>query len=78
MQHPKSWLIVLSWSFRVILPKCELYSSLYLGETKTTVSPYIIGGVSDGQWHMVEVHYYNKVPSTNTSCILFCFVFLFL
>uniref|UniRef100_A0A8C4EAC9 Cadherin EGF LAG seven-pass G-type receptor 2 n=1 Tax=Dicentrarchus labrax TaxID=13489 RepID=A0A8C4EAC9_DICLA len=30
------------------------------GETKTTVSPYILGGVSDGQWHMVEVHYYNK------------------
>lgn len=31
------------------------------GETKTTVSPFIPGGVSDGQWHMVEVHYYNKV-----------------
>uniref|UniRef100_A0A671THK9 Cadherin, EGF LAG seven-pass G-type receptor 2 n=1 Tax=Sparus aurata TaxID=8175 RepID=A0A671THK9_SPAAU len=30
------------------------------GETKTTVSPYIPGGVSDGQWHAVEVHYYNK------------------
>ncbi|XP_034022451.1 cadherin EGF LAG seven-pass G-type receptor 2 isoform X2 [Thalassophryne amazonica] len=30
------------------------------GETKTTVSPYILGGVSDGQWHTVEVHYYNK------------------
>ncbi|XP_028431059.1 cadherin EGF LAG seven-pass G-type receptor 2 isoform X2 [Perca flavescens] len=30
------------------------------GETKTTVSPYILGGVSDGQWHVVEVHYYNK------------------
>ncbi|XP_053172608.1 cadherin EGF LAG seven-pass G-type receptor 2 [Scomber japonicus] len=30
------------------------------GETKTTVSPFIPGGVSDGQWHMVEVHYYNK------------------
>uniref|UniRef100_A0A4W5MMV9 Cadherin, EGF LAG seven-pass G-type receptor 2 n=1 Tax=Hucho hucho TaxID=62062 RepID=A0A4W5MMV9_9TELE len=31
------------------------------GETKTTVSPYILGGVSDGQWHVVQVHYYNKV-----------------
>uniref|UniRef100_A0A8C2Z8Q9 Cadherin EGF LAG seven-pass G-type receptor 2 n=1 Tax=Cyclopterus lumpus TaxID=8103 RepID=A0A8C2Z8Q9_CYCLU len=31
------------------------------GETKTTVSPYILGGVSDGQWHVVEVHYYNKL-----------------
>ncbi|KAM4587776.1 cadherin EGF LAG seven-pass G-type receptor 2 isoform 2-T2 [Odontesthes bonariensis] len=30
------------------------------GETKTTVSPFVLGGVSDGQWHMVEVHYYNK------------------
>ncbi|KAM9408206.1 cadherin EGF LAG seven-pass G-type receptor 2 [Pholidichthys leucotaenia] len=30
------------------------------GETKTTVSPYIPGGVSDGQWHVVEVQYYNK------------------
>uniref|UniRef100_A0A6Q2XJT5 Cadherin, EGF LAG seven-pass G-type receptor 2 n=1 Tax=Esox lucius TaxID=8010 RepID=A0A6Q2XJT5_ESOLU len=30
------------------------------GETKTTVSPYILGGVSDGQWHVVQVHYYNK------------------
>ncbi|XP_040889470.1 cadherin EGF LAG seven-pass G-type receptor 2 [Toxotes jaculatrix] len=30
------------------------------GETKTTVSPYILGGVSDGLWHVVEVHYYNK------------------
>uniref|UniRef100_A0A7N8WQ47 Cadherin, EGF LAG seven-pass G-type receptor 2 n=1 Tax=Mastacembelus armatus TaxID=205130 RepID=A0A7N8WQ47_9TELE len=30
------------------------------GETKTTVSPYVLGGVSDGQWHVVDVHYYNK------------------
>nr|XP_057910169.1 cadherin EGF LAG seven-pass G-type receptor 2 isoform X2 [Doryrhamphus excisus] len=30
------------------------------GETKTTVSPFIVGGVSDGQWHVVEIHYYNK------------------
>uniref|UniRef100_A0A8D3BBJ4 Cadherin EGF LAG seven-pass G-type receptor 1 n=1 Tax=Scophthalmus maximus TaxID=52904 RepID=A0A8D3BBJ4_SCOMX len=28
--------------------------------TKTTVSPYIPGGVSDGQWHSVQLHYYNK------------------
>uniref|UniRef100_A0A665TIT5 Cadherin, EGF LAG seven-pass G-type receptor 2 n=1 Tax=Echeneis naucrates TaxID=173247 RepID=A0A665TIT5_ECHNA len=33
------------------------------GETKTTVSPYVLGGVSDGMWHMVEVHYYNKPRS---------------
>ncbi|XP_071017065.1 cadherin EGF LAG seven-pass G-type receptor 2-like [Oncorhynchus clarkii lewisi] len=30
------------------------------GETKTTVSPHILGGVSDGQWHVVQVYYYNK------------------
>ncbi|XP_028304678.1 cadherin EGF LAG seven-pass G-type receptor 1 isoform X4 [Gouania willdenowi] len=30
------------------------------GETKTTVSPYVLGGVSDGQWHSVQLHYYNK------------------
>ncbi|XP_030634210.1 cadherin EGF LAG seven-pass G-type receptor 2 [Chanos chanos] len=30
------------------------------GETKTTVSPYVHGGVSDGQWHVIKVHYYNK------------------
>lgn len=38
-------------------------SDCFPGETKTTVSPYIPGGVSDGQWHAVEVHYYNKVWS---------------
>ncbi|XP_046730560.1 cadherin EGF LAG seven-pass G-type receptor 2 isoform X2 [Silurus meridionalis] len=30
------------------------------GETKTTVSAFIVGGVSDGEWHSVHVHYYNK------------------
>ncbi|XP_044136159.1 cadherin EGF LAG seven-pass G-type receptor 1 isoform X1 [Bufo gargarizans] len=30
------------------------------GESTTTVSPYIEGGVSDGQWHYVQVQYYNK------------------
>ncbi|XP_026001885.1 cadherin EGF LAG seven-pass G-type receptor 1 isoform X6 [Astatotilapia calliptera] len=30
------------------------------GETKTTVAPYVPGGVSDGQWHSVQLHYYNK------------------
>uniref|UniRef100_A0A8B9TPG7 Cadherin EGF LAG seven-pass G-type receptor 2 n=1 Tax=Anas platyrhynchos TaxID=8839 RepID=A0A8B9TPG7_ANAPL len=31
------------------------------GETTTTVSPFVPGGVSDGQWHRVQLHYYNKV-----------------
>ncbi|XP_069046547.1 cadherin EGF LAG seven-pass G-type receptor 2 isoform X2 [Lepisosteus oculatus] len=30
------------------------------GETKTLVSPFIPGGVSDGQWHVVQLQYYNK------------------
>lgn len=25
------------------------------------VSPYLPGGVSDGQWHTLQLHYYNKV-----------------
>lgn len=36
-------------------------SPCHLGETRTTVSPYVPGGVSDGQWHSVQLHYYNKV-----------------
>ncbi|XP_013914168.1 PREDICTED: cadherin EGF LAG seven-pass G-type receptor 1-like [Thamnophis sirtalis] len=31
------------------------------GETTTTVAPFVPGGVSDGQWHSVQVQYYNKV-----------------
>ncbi|XP_069855921.1 cadherin EGF LAG seven-pass G-type receptor 1 isoform X2 [Dipodomys merriami] len=30
------------------------------GETTTTVAPVVPGGVSDGRWHSVLVHYYNK------------------
>nr|XP_033773923.1 cadherin EGF LAG seven-pass G-type receptor 2 isoform X1 [Geotrypetes seraphini] len=30
------------------------------GESTTTVSPFISGGVSDGQWHSVHLQYYNK------------------
>ncbi|XP_038612021.1 cadherin EGF LAG seven-pass G-type receptor 1 [Tachyglossus aculeatus] len=30
------------------------------GETTTTVTPAVSGGVSDGQWHSVQVQYYNK------------------
>uniref|UniRef100_A0A4W3HTH2 Cadherin EGF LAG seven-pass G-type receptor 1 n=1 Tax=Callorhinchus milii TaxID=7868 RepID=A0A4W3HTH2_CALMI len=30
------------------------------GESTTTVAPFIRGGVSDGQWHSVQVQYYNK------------------
>ncbi|XP_073940810.1 cadherin EGF LAG seven-pass G-type receptor 1 isoform X2 [Castor canadensis] len=30
------------------------------GETTTTVAPQVPGGVSDGRWHSVQAHYYNK------------------
>ncbi|KAG7519448.1 cadherin EGF LAG seven-pass G-type receptor 3 isoform X2 [Solea senegalensis] len=30
------------------------------GETSTQVSPFLHGGVSDGNWHTVHIHYYNK------------------
>ncbi|XP_056107101.1 cadherin EGF LAG seven-pass G-type receptor 1 [Rhinichthys klamathensis goyatoka] len=30
------------------------------GESKTTVTPFVAGGVSNGQWHTVYLHYYNK------------------
>ncbi|XP_075994510.1 cadherin EGF LAG seven-pass G-type receptor 3-like [Genypterus blacodes] len=30
------------------------------GESSTQVSPYLPGGVSDGGWHTVHIHYYNK------------------
>uniref|UniRef100_A0A670IY50 Cadherin EGF LAG seven-pass G-type receptor 3 n=1 Tax=Podarcis muralis TaxID=64176 RepID=A0A670IY50_PODMU len=30
------------------------------GESSTIVAPYVPGGVSDGQWHTVQLHYYNK------------------
>ncbi|XP_076860885.1 LOW QUALITY PROTEIN: cadherin EGF LAG seven-pass G-type receptor 1 [Brachyhypopomus gauderio] len=30
------------------------------GEANTTVKPFVHGGVSDGRWHSVHLHYYNK------------------
>ncbi|KAM9369337.1 LOW QUALITY PROTEIN: cadherin EGF LAG seven-pass G-type receptor 2 [Phaethornis superciliosus] len=38
----------------------QLQLSFSAGETTTTVSPFVPGGVSDGQWHRVQLHYYNK------------------
>ncbi|OWK50438.1 Cadherin EGF LAG seven-pass G-type receptor 2 [Lonchura striata] len=39
----------------------QLQLTFSAGETTTTVSPFVPGGVSDGQWHRVQLHYYNKV-----------------
>ncbi|KAM4562914.1 cadherin EGF LAG seven-pass G-type receptor 3 [Odontesthes bonariensis] len=33
------------------------------GESSTQVSPFLPGGVSDGNWHTVHIHYFNK-PAT--------------
>ncbi|KAM4738217.1 cadherin EGF LAG seven-pass G-type receptor 3 isoform 1-T1 [Anableps anableps] len=33
------------------------------GELSTQVNPFLLGGVSDGNWHTVHIHYYNK-PAT--------------
>ncbi|XP_072223127.1 cadherin EGF LAG seven-pass G-type receptor 3 [Leuresthes tenuis] len=30
------------------------------GESSTQVSPFLPGGVSDGNWHTVHIHYFNK------------------
>uniref|UniRef100_A0A6Q2X1W3 Cadherin, EGF LAG seven-pass G-type receptor 3 n=1 Tax=Esox lucius TaxID=8010 RepID=A0A6Q2X1W3_ESOLU len=30
------------------------------GESSTQVSPFLPGGVADGNWHTVHIHYYNK------------------
>ncbi|KAK7884626.1 hypothetical protein WMY93_027749 [Mugilogobius chulae] len=32
----------------------------YTGELSTQVSPFVPGGVSDGDWHTVHIRYYNK------------------
>ncbi|XP_041081369.1 cadherin EGF LAG seven-pass G-type receptor 3-like, partial [Polyodon spathula] len=36
------------------------------GESSTQVSPYLPGGVSDGNWHTVQIQYYNK-PKLSSS-----------
>ncbi|MGH0129327.1 UNVERIFIED_CONTAM: hypothetical protein FKN15_038553 [Acipenser sinensis] len=39
------------------------------GESTTRVSPYIPGGVSDGQWHVVQLQYYNKTGAPAVSAL---------
>lgn len=39
----------------------DLCVTFATGESSTQVSPYLPGGVSDGNWHTVHIHYYNKV-----------------
>uniref|UniRef100_A0A6Q2Z885 Cadherin EGF LAG seven-pass G-type receptor 1a n=1 Tax=Esox lucius TaxID=8010 RepID=A0A6Q2Z885_ESOLU len=40
--------------------KEQIQLTFSAGEDKTTVSPFVLGGVSDGQWHRLLLHYYNK------------------
>lgn len=43
------------------------------GESSTVVSPYLPGGVSDGQWHTLQLRYYNKVLSPAVPlCVWVC------
>uniref|UniRef100_A0AAR2K2Z6 Cadherin, EGF LAG seven-pass G-type receptor 3 n=1 Tax=Pygocentrus nattereri TaxID=42514 RepID=A0AAR2K2Z6_PYGNA len=42
------------------------------GESSTQVSPYLPGGVSDGNWHTVHIHYYNKVSLIKSLCVCVC------
>ncbi|NXE54087.1 CELR2 protein, partial [Casuarius casuarius] len=46
------------------VPPASVPSSLHPAplqpSSTTTVSPFVPGGVSDGQWHRVQLHYYNK------------------
>lgn len=46
---------------------------MFAGESSTQVSPFVPGGVSDGNWHTVYIRYYNKVGFSlywTTVCIL--------
>lgn len=39
----------------------KMQFSFSLGDKTTQATATIPGGVSDGNWHSVEVHYFNKV-----------------
>lgn len=60
----------------------HIFLSSFSGESKTTVAPFVLGGVSDGQWHSVQLHYYNKVRhchvchSSSSHSFFFCFPLL--
>lgn len=59
---PDEGLSVFRFSAEFLLMLTYFFPSASLaGETTTTVAPFIPGGVSDGQWHSVQVQYYNKV-----------------
>lgn len=44
-----------------MLSPAYVWTLLLAGESSTQVSPFLPGGVSDGNWHTVHIHYYNKV-----------------
>lgn len=45
----------------MLLPCVWLSDRLGAGESSTQVTPFLPGGVSDGNWHTIHIHYYNKV-----------------
>ncbi|XP_035521635.1 cadherin EGF LAG seven-pass G-type receptor 2-like [Morone saxatilis] len=38
----------------------QIQLSFSAGENRTSVETFVVGGVSDGEWHTVHLHYYNK------------------
>lgn len=51
--------LLITSTLHVQLPAA--FISVPAGESSTVVSPYLPGGVSDGQWHTLQLRYYNKV-----------------
>ncbi|XP_068963355.1 cadherin EGF LAG seven-pass G-type receptor 2-like [Petaurus breviceps papuanus] len=50
--------------------KEQIQLTFSAGETRTTVAPLVPGGVSDGQWHSVQVQYYNKVSASSIHSLM--------
>lgn len=74
------WVILIIQSmlwYKFCLCNIDFWSlcDLCTGESSTQVSPYLAGGVSDGNWHTVHIHYYNKVSKSSKEavCILIWF-----
>lgn len=69
-QVPNLWSALLRsilYVYDLNLVHC-LWLSVLLGtgESSTQVTPFLPGGVSDGNWHTVHIHYYNKVGLNTT------------
>lgn len=72
-QVPKLWngLLISNTNVNDLILVHYFWLSVLLstGESSTQVTPFLPGGVSDGNWHTVHIHYYNKVGLTTTSSV---------